>query len=231
MNKVKEKDKNKDFNDLIKQKKYNWHEIQKNLNISRQLRNQNKSKDALKILKKTFKNNPVSDIAREIALTYFYEKEYKQAIKYYKTVMDLEFVNFSNCYDLACAYHYNGDIVSAYKFYMHSLSINPKNINAINNLGCLYYETKNYEEAVKIFEKSLILSKNNPEAHFYMGILHRCFLKDFTLSVLHFKKAIFQDPKHLETYIELIKTYSEMGDKNNQEKIKKYIKNEFPNYN
>jgi len=163
-------------------------------------------KFAFKILHTAYKKMPDAKLAREIAMTYFYNQKYKKAIEYYKNQIDLEGITPDNLYDLACSYHYDNNFIEAYKNYLNVLNIDKKNIKALNNLGCLYYETNNYKDAFETFNNSINILRKNPEAYYYLGILYREYLNDKELSTLYLKKAIFYDPNHKETYLELEKT-------------------------
>ncbi|MCR4881641.1 MAG: tetratricopeptide repeat protein [bacterium] len=173
---------------------------------------QNKTCDAIKILTKMLRYEPENLLLlKKLARSYFISCDYKNALKYYKKVSELEPANSDNQYATGLAYHYLNNRKKAYQYYRNALNINPKHIASINNIGLLYYEAKDFENAIKVFKTAINYSPDSPEAYHHLGIIQRIYANDNELSELYLKKAIRLDSKYADNYYQLALTYNTCG--------------------
>ena len=165
-------------------------------------------KSAIKILLKMLKSEKNNiNLIKKLATNYFYTQQYKQALKYYKIVLECEPASSQNNFNIACTYDFLKDYKNAELYYSRAVSLDSKNISALNNLGLVFYNTKQYGKAIKIFKSAIGKAPNHPEAYHHMGLVNREYLKDYELSVLYYQKARRLDPKHIENTYQLALSY------------------------
>ena len=100
----------------------------------------------LKLLKKI----PVFyEMHNIIGLSYHAKKDFRQAIKHYKNLINQEPKHFGCLNNLGNSFHAINKINDARSCYEKCLEINPKYINALVNLGNLKKDGNNFNEAIE----------------------------------------------------------------------------------
>lgn len=96
-----------------------------------------------------------------------------------------------------------------------------------NNLSKAYMNTGNYPEALKALENSIRLKPDRAGLYNSLGVLQG-EMKQYDLAIRAFEKAMALDPSYGNAPLNLVRIYSEMGDKSRAEKYLMIVKTRFP---
>lgn len=133
--------------------------------------------------------------------------KYKDALKYYLQILECEGCTAENNFNIGCCYYLLKMPQEAEDYYKQALTINPCHLQTLNNLAVVYYENGNWEDAVFLLKTALDISTNNAETFHHLGVVYRDYVKDYELSELYLRKAIYYDRPHAENYYQLALTY------------------------
>jgi len=96
------------------------------------------------------------------------EKNYQEAIKWYKKAVDKDFIFALN--ELAYLYAKRGEkLDEAISLINRALERQPQNACFIDTYAYILYKQGKYEEALAGFQKANELNKNNPEIKNHLG--------------------------------------------------------------
>ena len=151
-------------------------------------------------------HNTLSNI-KNLAYYNFIIGKYKDALKYYLQVLECEGSTAENDFNVGCCYYLLKKTKKAEEYYKYALGKNPNHVQTLNNLSIIYYENGNWQDAVKILKRALVISPLNAETFHHLGIIFRNFVRDYELSELYLKKAIYYDEQHAENYYQIALTY------------------------
>jgi len=114
-------------------------------------------------IKESNKMNPIFNLYN-LALVYYYKKDYEQAIRCFRS----EVVYFPNNLDAyfwcGRCYLLTGDLDNAEKFYKKAVELNPKNFNPLFALSETLMANKKYEEAYDTIMKAIDVSPQSYQA-------------------------------------------------------------------
>lgn len=91
---------------------------------------------------------------------YYLQKNYSQAILFYKKVLTINPRQLVALNNLATVYEALGEIKKAETFLKKAVCLRPDFIDSLRNLGFLYFKTHRFRQALFYFNQAL---KNNPE--------------------------------------------------------------------
>ena len=92
--------------------------------------------------------------------TYYNEKKYLSALKYYKSSID-KVENYKIIYNIGLTYEALKNQKAAEKYYLRCRRLNKKYFPAIYNLGVSYLEQKKYQQAFNFFVEANKLKPDN----------------------------------------------------------------------
>ncbi len=105
---------------------------------------------------------------RELALNYYFSKQYPQALPYFQIAYDNVGTNMVDkaviCSDMGALYVNSGDFQNAYKYFTEAIQLHPNYDVPYNGAGVVLYNTRNLQQAITFFEKAFQLNPNNIEA-------------------------------------------------------------------
>lgn len=120
------------------------------------------------------------------------QKDYKNAIKWYKKCLEAD-PKFVEAYDnLGAAYRRSGDIENAKKNYLKSIELYPQGSMAHQNLGIVYVIEKDYTKALEQY--SIMQKNDSTDAEAYYGTIQIYF------ALKNYKSAVKSSAKTLEIY-------------------------------
>ena len=127
--------------------------------------NQERFKEALEILEKLFKNNPVSEeVKNNLIETLFiyggylndeYTLQYEKAKETFKRIIQIDPNNYRAHYNLGIANCNLDEIEQAKECYEEAIGIKPDYKHCFYNMGLIYEGEENFQEALKYYEKAL----------------------------------------------------------------------------
>jgi len=120
---------------------------------------------AIKIYKKIVSQSENQEVLFLLGTAYFQNNEFKNSIKYFKRLIQINPDNFHAFANLAQAFSKLDLHDEAIKSFEKSISINPNFSHNYNNLGNHYFSIKNYTLALDYFNKAINLDKN-PDFYF-----------------------------------------------------------------
>jgi len=104
------------------------------------------------------------DLGHYLGNCYLLEKQYDNAIKYFKISMEHKKTDFSVCQALAVLYREKSQLKDAIETYSTYIAHNPKNADAFFERSIFYAELKDEQNALKDCQKALELNPDHPEA-------------------------------------------------------------------
>jgi len=158
----------------------------------------------LKLLKKI----PVFyEMHNIIGLSYHAKKDFKQAIKHYKNLINQEPKHFGCLNNLGNSFHAINKINDARSCYEKCLEINPKYINALVNLGNLKKDSNNFNEAIEYYLKALDINNKIFIVHYQLALAYLALgdfsnAKKFFLSTLEKNFKFTTADRMLSTFID-----------------------------
>jgi len=155
-----------------------------------------KYKKALKYHKKAIKIDPeCSRCYFNAGITFFNQRNYKEAIKYFSIAIDKSIIDKDP---------------KSYLFYFYRAL-------SFEYLG-------NYKKSLKDFQKTIEIDPNFSEAYYEIGKLF-CGFGQFSISIDFFTRAIKIDPNYIYAYVARINAYNEIGESEKAQKDKDIVKN------
>lgn len=115
-------------------------------------------------VRKMCKGIDTHDAYRTIAITYFKEGNFKNAVDYYKKALKLNPNNLDSINELGCSYGCLDDHASSEIYFRKALGIS-SNVNTLTNLAICLSEQKKFTEAEEIYQKIYDLTKNKEILH------------------------------------------------------------------
>lgn len=100
------------------------------------------------------------------------QKDYAQAINYFKEALRKESTNPKLYNKLGLAELSSGDYTAAKADFAKATKYNRKYPDAWNDLGVVYYVEKNFATAVKYFSKAISLDETRPSFHVNLGVTY-----------------------------------------------------------
>lgn len=174
----------------------------------------------------TFKEKDLGDQSRDLALqaiklepnnlealtligyTYEIQEDYKNAHKYYDTVLKIDPTYEKALDQKGHAFDLQGDLVAAEKYYIAALEANPDYPKTLSNLARIYILTNKPVEAKKLLERKLPLTNNlreKAEIFYALGTLKEDIRKYSPEATVLYKQAIETDPTFALAYVGLAK--------------------------
>ncbi len=172
-------DKNNDFSST---REY----IKKSLNMD------SRNKDAYKLLGTIYEQNLEFERARKwyrkalfedidnsyefyglIANTYFKEKRYPHAIKYYNRAIESNKNYISSYCNIAEIYTIEKDFDKAELYYQKAIDVAPEYMYPYYKIGNLYFFKQDYEHAITWYKKALKIEPQESITNYYIGISYK----------------------------------------------------------
>jgi Tfp pilus assembly protein PilF len=97
-------------------------------------------------------------------LKFFEEGDLEQAVREFKTAVEIEPENTSYHCNLAVAYDENDEDELAFAEYFKTLELDPKDLTALLSLGYMYNEHDERDKAEEVWNKVLAIAPDSPEA-------------------------------------------------------------------
>jgi tetratricopeptide (TPR) repeat protein len=108
----------------------------------------------------------------ELALIYYSQEDYKNALKYINLAGDKGYNKTSDYYEnLGFTQLYTGDVENGMKTLSDVLNKKPNNKELINNVAYAMYEIKRYDNALFYFQKLLELNPKDASSLFMAGMV------------------------------------------------------------
>jgi len=143
-----------------------------NANFSKALEfhKKNQLKKAIKIYLDLIDNPKVNknQILFLLGTAFYQEKNFKNSIKYFKNLLEIEPNNFHAYSNMALSQKELNQIDQAIVSFKNSININPNFSHSYNNLGNLYLELTDYQNALLNFNEAIKIEKV-PEFFFNRG--------------------------------------------------------------
>lgn len=168
------------------------------------------TKDYKSIVKVRKKIEKIQNTLENIKYLAYYSLilgKYEEALKYYLQVRECEGNTAENNFSVGCCYYLLNLKEQAAEYYKCALSVDPNHVQTLNNLSVIYYECGDWQSAMNLLKRALVLNPYNAETFHHLGIVFRDYIKDYELSELHLRKAIYYDEPHAENYYQLALTY------------------------
>ena len=163
-----------------------------------------------------------------LALAYDLNKDYKEAIEFYKIVEKLYFkekkILFNN---LAKCYLGLENVYEAEKYYLKALKYNENDKFIINNLLILYLRVGDKEKTEDFFKKAQEIDEDFIE--FKLNLSDYLLSKNKINEAIKLLKIIIKDTRNFAAYIKLVKIYSKICDNKTAKKIIDEAINIYPN--
>lgn len=102
-------------------------------------------------------------LLKSIGSWHYYQKEFSDAILYYKKIIDRDPTDYTTWVNLAACYMNSGDYKLAEVAYQQSLAIEPNQPKAYYHLGFLYYNDNRLREAEIIYKQGIALDPKDTQ--------------------------------------------------------------------
>jgi superkiller protein 3 len=179
--------------------------------------NSRQYKEAAQVASEYLKTEPTSPLAnRALALGFFNDKQYSQAIDAYKKLSKLDTMEFDDYRRLGYAYRQvkkDSLGIATYEEALRADTTQPNIVraNLYGEIGSYYMNNKKWELAGEFFQKRLQLDSTAVGASInYASCLIQ--LDQYERASLVLKKAIVQNPKYPPAYVNLGFCYYQMKD-------------------
>jgi tetratricopeptide (TPR) repeat protein len=137
------------------------------------------------------------DITKDLALNYYFQKDFNKALEQIKPVLDREDAD-DQCYQIAGnIYRQLDQAKECDKLYRKGLKKMPKSGALYNDLGELQWEQKNYE-AIKQWEKGIEVDPNYSK-NYYNASKYYYFTTDKAWSILYGEIFVNMEPQSKNT--------------------------------
>ena len=140
------------------------------------------------------------------ALSYYWDMDYRKAIPYFETLLELGETSLHIYEKLSYSYDYISNREKAIEFQQIAVSINPKNADNIYILGKLYYENREYEKAEVEFKEALELMDEPLDSEYIQLALNYNRQRKYPESIETLKKALKENPTNDTAHFFLLNT-------------------------
>ncbi|VVH65315.1 hypothetical protein BSPLISOX_2021, partial [uncultured Gammaproteobacteria bacterium] len=123
----------------------------------------------------------------------YQKNKFKEAIKAYEKVIEIEPNNNWAHYNMGLAYYGLGKFKEAIKAYEKVIEIEPNNNWAHHNIGFAYAQLNEFEKAIKAYKKAIEIKPDFDKAYYSMGLAYSKLSK-FEKAIKALKKAIDLNP-------------------------------------
>ena len=151
--------------------------IEELIEKAKRLVNQENFKDALEILEKLYKNNPISEeVKNSLIDTLFayggylnddYSLKYNEAKEMFKRILQIDPKNYRAHYNLGIANFNLENIDEAKQCYEEAIRLKPDYKYCFYNIGLIYEREGNLQEALKYYDKALEITPTHLKANQY----------------------------------------------------------------
>jgi len=124
------------------------------------------------------------------------QKDYAEAIRYYKAAMLKEPKNSMLQNKAGVAELLRGNNAGAEVYFQKAVKLDSKNADALNNIAVSAYFRKNYSRAVKFYKKALAVDETNATYHSNLGTAWFSWNK-LDHAVVEYTRAMELDPEVL----------------------------------
>ena len=126
---------------------------------------------------------------------YYSNKQYKNVIKEYERIIELDPSSGKICYnEIGSAYYLLGEYNKAIQEYKKVIKLDPNYVDAYNNLGAVYFEINQYRESIKEFEKAIELDPNDADTYRNIGLVYFEGLQDYQKTIFYWQKYLQLNP-------------------------------------
>lgn len=108
-----------------------------------------------------------------IANTYFKEKRYDNALKYYNRAIDNNKNYISSYCNIAEIYRIQNNFYRSEIYYKKAIDIAPEYVYPYYKIGNLYFIQQEYENAVKWYKKALEIEPQESVINYYIGLSYK----------------------------------------------------------
>ena len=124
-------------------------------------------------------------------------KEYAEAAKTYKRLLERDPRNAVYLNKLGIAYHQQTQLRSAMHYYERAAKADPHYADAVNNIGTIHYQRKKYGKAIKAYRKALEI---HPDMASVLSNLGYAYFSDkrYPEAIEAFQRALAVDPTVFE---------------------------------
>ncbi|HOJ37516.1 MAG TPA: tetratricopeptide repeat protein [Ignavibacteriales bacterium] len=148
-----------------------------------------------------------------IGYSYFLNKNFDLAEKFYNIAIKINPDNFLAYYNLGCLYREKGLYTKAIDFFKLTTKINPSHYESFNNLGIIYNHLTLYNEALDIFEFLAEKLPNSAETLMNLGNSYQ-YNKLIDKSIEAYKKSLAINPDFASCHKNLSFSYFLINDYN-----------------
>ncbi len=139
---------------------------------------------------------------------YFGMKEYTDAIKSYKSSIQLGDSSLTNFKDIGICNYYSGDYDSSISYLNTAIKIKKDDPASFFYLGSSYKELKNYDAAIENLSTAKDLLKNDFTAEVYTQLGATYYsTKNYRKALSYYKDALREKPNKIELYFYLAVVY------------------------
>lgn len=133
----------------------------------------------------------------QMADLYMVRKQYQEAAKIYKHLVDKEPRNAVYLNKLGIALHQQSALGQALKYYEKAFKADPNYADAENNVGTIWYQRKKYSKAIKAYEKAIAVRSDVAVLYSNLGY---AYFEDqkYQESIAAFRQALALDPQLFE---------------------------------
>lgn len=121
------------------------------------------------------------------------EKQYADAVRAYKKILETDPKNAQVLDLTGVAYQQMLDLREAENYYKKATKVDKNYSSALNNIGTVEYTRKHYKKAIKFYKKALGICTD--KASFYTNIGYAYFeTKQYPEAIASFQQALLIDP-------------------------------------
>lgn len=96
----------------------------------------------------------------QVANQFYTQGKYREAMDYYKRILEVEPENYKALKELANCYFFEAVNDKAVKYYQKAVEVNPRDKHVLYNLGLIEEMNKNYHTAIDYYERALEIDPN-----------------------------------------------------------------------
>ena len=178
-------------------------QINEEINMIKINLNQGKYSEAEKRAKNIIKNSPQNFLGWEVlGIVYFEKRQYDDAIKAYRKLIDLKKNYAPAHYSLGLVLHQAGRLEEAEISYKNAILLNPKNYQAHSNRGVILSALGKFFEAIESYKAALSHNEENPFILNNLGNAYESVGED-KKALICYNKATELDPKFSDAHYNL----------------------------
>ncbi len=178
-------------------------QINAEINVIKINLNQGKYSEAEKRAKNIIKNSPQNFLGWEVlGIVYFEKRQYDDAIKAYRKLIDLKKNYAPAHYSLGLVLHQAGRLEEAEISYKNAILLNPKNYQAHSNRGVILSALGKFFEAIESYKAALSHNEENPFILNNLGNAYESVGED-KKALICYNKATELDPKFSDAHYNL----------------------------